>query len=31
VVGVDTERDVMLVHELDPKGDPTDLDPLELG
>jgi multisubunit Na+/H+ antiporter MnhE subunit len=31
VVGVDTERDLMLVHELDPKGDPTDLDPLELG
>jgi multisubunit Na+/H+ antiporter MnhE subunit len=31
VVGVDTDRDLMLVHQLDPKGDVTDVDPLELG
>jgi multisubunit Na+/H+ antiporter MnhE subunit len=31
VIGVDTERDLMLVHQLDPKGGATELDPLELG
>ncbi len=31
VVGVDEEREVMLVHQLEPGGDASDLDPLELG
>lgn len=31
VVGVDDERDVMLVHQLEPGGDASELDPLELG
>lgn len=32
VVGVDAERDLMLVHELDPTGGTrSDLDPMELG
>jgi multisubunit Na+/H+ antiporter MnhE subunit len=30
VVGVDADRDLLLVHQLAPRGDPDDLDPLEL-
>ncbi|HKN94900.1 MAG TPA: Na+/H+ antiporter subunit E [Thermoleophilaceae bacterium] len=31
VVGVDDEREVMLVHQLEPSDDASELDPLELG
>jgi multisubunit Na+/H+ antiporter MnhE subunit len=31
VVGVDAERELLLVHQLDPGGGATELDPLELG
>jgi multisubunit Na+/H+ antiporter MnhE subunit len=31
VIGVDVDEDLMLVHQLDPKGGATELDPLELG
>jgi hypothetical protein len=31
VVGVDAERDLLLVHQLDPTGGADELDPLELG
>jgi multisubunit Na+/H+ antiporter MnhE subunit len=31
VVGVDAERDLLLVHQLDPAGGADELDPLELG
>jgi len=31
VIGVDTERDIMLVHQLEPRGGAEELDPLELG
>ena len=31
VIGVDDERDIMLVHQLEPRGGAEKLDPLELG
>jgi hypothetical protein len=31
VIGVDAERDLMLVHQLEPRGGRDKLDPLELG
>lgn len=31
VVGVDLDRDILLVHQLEPTGGATELDPLELG
>lgn len=31
VIGVDAERDIMLVHQLSPRGGADELDPLELG
>ena len=31
VVGVDAERELLLVHQLDPTGGASELDPLELG
>jgi len=31
VVGVDAERELLLVHQLDPSGGASELDPLELG
>ena len=31
VVGIDTERDLLLVHQLEPTSGPDDIDPLELG
>lgn len=30
VVGVDPEREVLVAHQLEPSGDPSDLDPLRL-
>lgn len=31
VIGVDAERELLLVHQLDPSGGASELDPLELG